>query len=167
MNPSPHVVSRWLADKGRWHVPRTVVVALVAVVIIGTTTNVNLGLLAVAAAFLMAATAADIDAAELYSTFPVDIFIMLVSLMFLLGIARLNGAVDWILILAVQRALWEPCTSMKLFAPRTLSSHCKTMREHDQDPPGIGVADRPSQRRIRRRDRACRDREVTGLRHPR
>lgn len=66
------------------------IVALVAVVIIGTTMNVNLGLLAVAAAFLLATTVADIDSAELYLMFPGDIFIMLVSLVFLLGIARVQ-----------------------------------------------------------------------------
>ncbi|MEU0302944.1 SLC13 family permease [Streptomyces sp. NPDC006175] len=75
--------------------------AAIGVFVIGTTMNVNLGLLGAAAAFILGITVADLPPEELTALFPGDMFLLVVSLMFLLAIVRLNGTVDWFVGLAI------------------------------------------------------------------
>jgi di/tricarboxylate transporter len=72
------------------------IIAFVAIFVFGTTLNVNLGVLAFAAAFLLAATVAGVPPAELYTMFPGDIFVLLFSMLLLLSLVKATGAIDWL-----------------------------------------------------------------------
>jgi di/tricarboxylate transporter len=72
------------------------VAALAIVFLIATVRPVNMGLLAFAAAFGVAATVAGATPKEVLANFPGDLFVTLVGITFLFGIAERNGAVEWL-----------------------------------------------------------------------
>lgn len=72
------------------------VAALAIVFLIATVRPVNMGLLAFAAAFGVAATVAGATPKEVLANFPGDLFVTLVGITFLFGIAARNGAVEWL-----------------------------------------------------------------------
>jgi di/tricarboxylate transporter len=80
------------------------VIALVAVFVAGTLLNINLGILALTAAFILAATVAGVPLDELYPLFPSDLVILLVALLFFLSVAKATGVIDWLVNVAVAGA---------------------------------------------------------------
>lgn len=72
------------------------VVTLALVFLIATVRPVNMGLLAFAAAFAVAATVAGTTPKEVLANFPGDLFVTLVGITFLFGTAARNGAVEWL-----------------------------------------------------------------------
>jgi Na+/H+ antiporter NhaD/arsenite permease-like protein len=85
-------------------------VVLAAVFLVATVRSVNMGALALVAAFLVALfvypRAADADAAsvtsELLDGFPGDLFVILVGVTYLFALAKNNGTVDWLVHAAVR-----------------------------------------------------------------
>lgn len=80
------------------------IVALIAVFALGAVCNINLGILALTATFLLAATVAGVPFEEVYPLFPGDLFILLFGLMFLLSLAKSTGAIDWVVNVAIAGA---------------------------------------------------------------
>jgi di/tricarboxylate transporter len=80
------------------------IVALVAVFLIGTLLNINLGILALTAAFILAATVAGIPIDELYPLFPSDLLVLLVAVLFFLSVAKATGVIDWLVNISVAGA---------------------------------------------------------------
>jgi di/tricarboxylate transporter len=80
------------------------IVALVAVFLIGTLLNINLGILALTAAFILAATVAGIPIDELYPLFPSDLLVLLVAVLFFLSVAKATGVIDWLVSISVAGA---------------------------------------------------------------
>lgn len=85
-------------------------VVLAAVFLVATVRSVNMGALALVAAFLVALfvypRAADADTAsvttELLDGFPGDLFVILVGVTYLFALAKNNGTVDWLVHAAVR-----------------------------------------------------------------
>ena len=69
------------------------VVGLVAIFLIGTVRGVNLGVLAFALTFLVGTFLVHETPQEMYSGFPVDLFVLLTGVTYLFGIAVRNGTV--------------------------------------------------------------------------
>ncbi|NIJ35833.1 di/tricarboxylate transporter [Sphingopyxis panaciterrae] len=69
---------------------------LALVFLIATLRPINMGLLALAAAFLVSATLIDIPAKEVLAGFPGDLVVILVGVTFLFAIAERNGAIEWV-----------------------------------------------------------------------
>src|SRR5687767_2004947 len=63
---------------------------------------VNMGLLAFATAFLVGTLAGDLTTDEILAEFPGQIFLVLVGITYLFGIAKANGTIDWLIRLAVR-----------------------------------------------------------------
>jgi Na+/H+ antiporter NhaD/arsenite permease-like protein len=80
------------------------VLGLVIIFIVGTLRPVSLGVLALVATFLMGTFMVGEAPREMYSGFPVDLFVLLTGVTYLFGIAIRNGTVDWIVETAVRRA---------------------------------------------------------------
>ena len=78
------------------------ILVLAAIFAIAIGLSVNMGLLAFAAAFLVGTLVADLNADEIFAVFPGDIFVVLVGITYLFGIAQLNGTVDWLVNLAMR-----------------------------------------------------------------
>ena len=78
------------------------ILVLIAIFIVATTLPVNMGLLAFAAAFLVGGLIAGLSADDLFAVFPGDLFIVLVGVTYLFGIAQVNGTIDWLVHLAVR-----------------------------------------------------------------
>ncbi|MCI2418352.1 C4-dicarboxylate ABC transporter [Saccharopolyspora sp. K220] len=77
------------------------VVALLLVFIIGTLRPVNIGVLALTATFLVGTLVAGESFDELLSGFPPDLFVLLVGVTYLFGLAAANGTIEWIVDRAV------------------------------------------------------------------
>jgi len=77
------------------------IVAFVAIFIFGTSLNVNLGVLAFTAVFLLAATVADVPMTEIYTFFPGDIFILLFGMLLLLSLVKAVGVLDWLVTITI------------------------------------------------------------------
>ena len=71
-------------------------IALVAMFVIATVLNINVGLLAFCAAFVVGVWISGLDSADLLAAFPTDIFILLVGVTYLFGIARANETINWL-----------------------------------------------------------------------
>jgi di/tricarboxylate transporter len=71
------------------------IIVLVAIFIIGTTLPINMGVLGIVAAFAVG-TAMGISEDDLFLGFPGDLFIILVGVTYLFGIASGNGTVNWL-----------------------------------------------------------------------
>ena len=78
------------------------ILALVVIFVIATTLSVNMGVLAFAGAFLVGTLAGGLDAKGIFAGFPGDIFVVLVGVTYLFGIARANGTTDWLVAAAVR-----------------------------------------------------------------
>lgn len=72
------------------------VVALVLVFVLGTVRPVNIGIFALIATFAIGVTMAGEDPKEVLAGFPADIFVLLVGVTYLFGLASTNGTLEWI-----------------------------------------------------------------------
>ncbi|MGW2378677.1 SLC13 family permease [Streptomyces sp. NPDC001658] len=70
--------------------------ALAALFALGTATPVNMGVLAFAAAFTIGPLLSDMPLDDVVGSFPANIFVVIVGITLLFGIARTNGTVDLI-----------------------------------------------------------------------
>src|SRR5919108_597985 len=68
---------------------------LVLIFLIGTTMPVNMGVLGIVAAFVVG-TAMGVSEDDMFLGFPGDLFIILVGVTYLFGIASSNGTVNWL-----------------------------------------------------------------------
>lgn len=73
------------------------VVSLVLVFIIGTLRPVNIGALALIATFLVGTLVANETVDEVLSGFPPDLFVLLVGVTYLFGLASVNGTLEWLI----------------------------------------------------------------------
>ncbi|GAA4020232.1 SLC13 family permease [Allokutzneria multivorans] len=78
------------------------ILVLALVFTLATTLSVNMGGLGFAAAFLVGTGVGGLTAEKVLSGFPGDIFVVLVGVTYLFGIARANGTVDRLVDLAVR-----------------------------------------------------------------
>lgn len=72
------------------------ILVLVAVFVFATYFKINIGLVALLAAYFLGAGLLDMDAKEIVSAFPDNIFMLILGLTLLMGIANLNGSVAWL-----------------------------------------------------------------------
>jgi di/tricarboxylate transporter len=72
------------------------VLVLVTIFAIGTWRPVNMGAVALVAAFLLGTAYFGLDTDDIASGFPASLFITLVGVTFLFALARANGTVDWL-----------------------------------------------------------------------
>ena len=72
------------------------IIGLIVVFVIGTLRPINLGILCFVATFLVGTLVAGEAPREMYSGFPVDLFVLLAGVTYLFGIAVRNGTVGWI-----------------------------------------------------------------------
>ena len=77
------------------------VIALVLVFIVGTLRPVNIGALALIATFLVGTLVANEGVDELLAGFPPDLFVLLVGVTYLFGLAAVNGTIEWVIDRAV------------------------------------------------------------------
>lgn len=70
------------------------IVALLALLVVGTVLPVNLGALAFFAAFLVGTAMLGMAAEDIIAGFPGDLFLLLVGITYLFGIAQTNGTID-------------------------------------------------------------------------
>ena len=80
------------------------VAGLALIFIIGTLRPINLGVLALVLTFLIGTFVVHETPREMYSGFPVDLFVLLTGVTYLFGVAVKNGTVDWIVEASVRRA---------------------------------------------------------------
>ncbi|RBM23428.1 C4-dicarboxylate ABC transporter [Prauserella sp. PE36] len=78
------------------------VVALVLVFIVGTLRPVSIGALSLVATFLIGTLVASESVDDLLAGFPADLFVLLVGVTYLFGLASVNGTIEWI----IDRAVW-------------------------------------------------------------
>lgn len=78
------------------------VVALVLVFVIGTLRPVSIGALALVATFLIGTLVAHESVDELLAGFPADLFVLLIGVTYLFGLASVNGTIEWIIDRAVR-----------------------------------------------------------------
>jgi di/tricarboxylate transporter len=77
------------------------VVALVLVFVIGTLRPVSIGALALIATFLIGTLVAHESPKEVLAGFPPDLFVLLVGVTYLFGLAAVNGTIEWLIDRAV------------------------------------------------------------------
>ena len=77
------------------------ILVLIAVFLVATTMGINMGVLGVVAAFGLG-TALGVSEDDIFAGFPGDLFVILVGVTFLFGIASNNGTVDWLIQAAVR-----------------------------------------------------------------
>ena len=80
------------------------IAGLVIVLAVGTLRPINLGVLALVMTFLVGTVVAGEAPRDLYSGFPVDLFVLLAGVTYLFGIAVQNGTVKWIVESSVRAA---------------------------------------------------------------
>lgn len=73
------------------------ITGLVAVFVIGSLIPVNIGALALAAAFLIGPLVLHAPIDDIFGGFPVSLFMLLFGVTYLFGIASSNGTMDWLL----------------------------------------------------------------------
>ncbi|MFC9605465.1 SLC13 family permease [Streptomyces niveus] len=78
------------------------IIALVLIFAIATFSSVHLGVLAIVAAFIVGSTVVNESTDDIFSGFPGDLFVVLVGVTLLFGIAKSNGTVDWLVHAAVK-----------------------------------------------------------------
>lgn len=78
------------------------IIVLGGIFVLATFLPLNMGVLAFAAAFLVGTLAGDLSSDDIIGVFPGDIFIVLVGVTFLFGIAESNGTIDWLIRRCVQ-----------------------------------------------------------------
>ncbi len=79
----------------------TSILILIVVFLIATTRGINMGVLGIVAAFGLG-TALDVSEDDIFAGFPGDLFVILVGVTYLFGIASINGTVDWVIHAAVR-----------------------------------------------------------------
>ena len=72
------------------------IIVLIAIFLVGTTMGINMGVLGVVAAFGLG-TALGVAEDDIFAGFPGDLFVILVGVTLLFGIASNNGTVDWLI----------------------------------------------------------------------
>jgi di/tricarboxylate transporter len=72
------------------------ILVLVLIFLIGTTLSINMGVLGIVAAFVVG-TAMGVSEDDIFLGFPGDLFVILVGVTYLFGIASGNGTVDWVI----------------------------------------------------------------------
>jgi Na+/H+ antiporter NhaD/arsenite permease-like protein len=72
------------------------ILVLVLIFLIGTTMGINMGVLGIVAAFVVG-TAMGVSEDDIFLGFPGDLFVILVGVTYLFGIASGNGTVDWVI----------------------------------------------------------------------
>jgi di/tricarboxylate transporter len=72
------------------------IIVLIAIFVVGTTMGINMGVLGVVAAFGLG-TALGVAEDDIFAGFPGDLFVILVGVTLLFGIASNNGTVDWLI----------------------------------------------------------------------
>jgi di/tricarboxylate transporter len=77
------------------------VVGLVLVFVIGTLRPINIGALALIATFLLGTLVANETVDELLAGFPPNLFVLLVGVTYLFGLAAVNGTLEWVVDRAV------------------------------------------------------------------
>jgi di/tricarboxylate transporter len=83
--------------------PELISLAVLATVfLVATVRGVNMGALALVAAFIVGVTVFDLDADGVLTGFPGDLFVILVGVTYLFALAKNNGTVDWIVHAAVR-----------------------------------------------------------------
>ncbi|MET4926457.1 SLC13 family permease [Streptomyces sp. PSRA5] len=78
------------------------IIALVLIFAVATFSAVHLGVLAIVAAFIVGSTVAEESSDDIFAGFPGDLFVVLVGVTLLFGIAKSNGTVDWLIDAAVK-----------------------------------------------------------------
>lgn len=78
------------------------IIVLVVVFLIASLRSINMGALAIVAAFIFGVGVVGQKADDVAAGFPGDLFIILVGVTFLFAIAKANGTVDWLVHSAVQ-----------------------------------------------------------------
>lgn len=78
------------------------ILVLIVVFALATVFSVNMGALAFVAAFLVGTFAVGMSADDIFAGFPGDLFVVLVGVTYLFGIAQVNGTIDWLVRLAVR-----------------------------------------------------------------
>jgi di/tricarboxylate transporter len=76
--------------------------ALVAMFVIATVLPVNMGALALVAAFLVGTLVADLSTDDILGGFPGDLFVTLVGITYVFALAQNNGTIDWLVDAAVR-----------------------------------------------------------------
>lgn len=77
----------------------TIVVSFVVLVVmfaLATIFEINIGLIAFAAAFVVGVMVGDLKPEGLFALFPADMFVLLAGVTYLFGVARANGTVEWL-----------------------------------------------------------------------
>lgn len=69
---------------------------MVLVFVVGTVRPVNIGALALIATFLVGTLAAHEDIGDLLAGFPANLFVLLVGVTYLFGLATVNGTLEWL-----------------------------------------------------------------------
>jgi urea transporter len=77
------------------------IIVLIAVFLVATTMGINMGVLGIVAAFGLG-TALGVSEDDIFAGFPGDLFVILVGVTFLFGIATINGTVEWLIQAAVK-----------------------------------------------------------------
>lgn len=72
------------------------ILGLVVMFAVGTAFSVNLGAVSLVAAFLVGTSVAAVTTGDLLSYFPVDLFVLIAGTTYLLGIAQVNGTIEWL-----------------------------------------------------------------------
>ncbi len=72
------------------------IIGLVLVFVVPMVFDINVGIVAFVAAFLLGTLVLDKSSTEILAGFPVNIFVLLIGITLLLGIAHQNGTVDWL-----------------------------------------------------------------------
>lgn len=75
---------------------------LAAVFLVATIRPVNMGALALVAAFVVGTTVFGVETADVLGGFPASLFVILVGVTYLFALAKNNGTVDWIVHAAVR-----------------------------------------------------------------
>jgi di/tricarboxylate transporter len=72
------------------------IAGLIVIFILGTLRPINLGVLALVMTFLVGTFVVRETPREMYTGFPVDLFVLLTGVTYLFGIATRNGTVEWV-----------------------------------------------------------------------
>lgn len=84
-----------------WHA--LPIVGLVLIFVVGTLRSINLGILSLAATFIVGTLLTRESLADMYRGFPVDLLILLVGVTYLFGVAASNGTIERVVAAAAGR----------------------------------------------------------------
>lgn len=73
------------------------IIVLILIFVVGTLRPVNIGILALIATFAVGTLVAGEDVDALLAGFPPDLFVLLVGVTYLFGLAATNGTIEWII----------------------------------------------------------------------